>query len=143
MPPQHLNLIHTLNTFYTPFADLPAFDKNKILAPDPTTARHPTNALNTTAARSAGYSDAAIDVLYQVPYLDVPDHEMQIIPSDYPINYLRADYHEETFRTWREKWPDEYLLPSMIAFRYNVGGGKVLLSDVETGYLFSLCLGVL
>lgn len=73
MTASHHAIISALSTFYTLLIDLRYFPASTLVLPSSQTGRHPRNSINNRAATLNGFSDAAIDLAYQIPYLTDED----------------------------------------------------------------------
>lgn len=128
----HAELIETLNEFYTLLDDLSVLEPGVLRRPDVTTGRHAAGEINTYAARAAGYSEDAIEVICQLPYL----HEagiFEILPSTFPTSYLGSELDEGSFEWRREMLFDALMPPSAIRLTSNSGAcGHIIIYDVET-----------
>lgn len=63
----HNALISALTTFYTLLVDLRYIPSSALIVPSSQTRRHPQNSINCRAAAQNGFSEAVIDLAYQIP----------------------------------------------------------------------------
>jgi hypothetical protein len=68
MTSPHTPLISALTTFYTLLVDLRYIPASTLIRPSPQTQRHPRNSINRAAVAQNGFSDAAVELAYQIPY---------------------------------------------------------------------------
>ncbi|CAK7221064.1 hypothetical protein SEUCBS140593_004445 [Sporothrix eucalyptigena] len=93
-PHAHLPLISALTTFYRLLVDLRHVPEAKLLEPswpderEDGWKRHPPHSINAAAARLHGFSDAAIDLAYRVPY--VTEDYTYVFMETEAISYLRS-----------------------------------------------------
>ncbi|RFU33306.1 hypothetical protein B7463_g3025, partial [Scytalidium lignicola] len=71
----HTPLISALTTFYTLLTDLCYVSPSDLVLPSITTRRHPPNTINRAAALRHGFSNAAVDLAYQIPYITSDSYE--------------------------------------------------------------------
>ncbi|PYI13870.1 hypothetical protein BO99DRAFT_407181 [Aspergillus violaceofuscus CBS 115571] len=142
MHPQHTDLIRSLNELYTLLYQLGAYEEAKILRPEPSSSidpgnRHPSGAINRAAALAAGFTPAAVDLMDQIPYLDVGVLDYQICPNTFAINYRNEkDSDQGSFEAWRATCAPEIELPeNTVALTQASGGGRTWLYDVTTGLM--------
>lgn len=88
-PHAHLPLISALTTLYSLLVDLRHVPASKLLKPsaDYNGGRHPPRSINAAAARLHGFSDAAVDLAYRIPYL-TEDYTYIFMETE-SISYLR------------------------------------------------------
>ncbi|RAH48179.1 uncharacterized protein BO95DRAFT_429573 [Aspergillus brunneoviolaceus CBS 621.78] len=139
MPPHHADLIRSLNELYTLLYQLGAYEEAKILRPEDSSigGRHPEGAINSPAALAAGFTPAVVDVMYQIPYLDVGVLEFQICLNTFLVNYRsEKDSDQGSFEAWRSTCSPEIELPeNTVALTQASGGGRTWLYDVGTGLM--------
>ena len=97
--------------------------------------------LHAEALAAAGFTPAVVDVMYQIPYLDVGVLDFQICPNTFLVNYRsEKDSDQGSFEAWRSTCSPEIELPeNTMALTQASGGGRVWLYDVATG-VFSFIL---
>lgn len=78
MASPHAPLISALTTFYSLLIDLRYLPASSLVLPPSQTRRYPHNSINREAATRNGFSDAAIELAYQIRY---------VTDTDYHLNY--------------------------------------------------------
>ena len=86
----HAEFLKTLGQFYEVRNQLGRFVIDMTIRPDSATGRHASQSINADAARQAGFSDEAIDLMYQMPYLTLV-RDVEILFSARAVNYLNCD----------------------------------------------------
>ncbi|CAK7217384.1 hypothetical protein SBRCBS47491_003145 [Sporothrix bragantina] len=97
-PHAHLPLISALTTFYRLLVDLRHVPEAKLLEPSwahsgqaedaQVWKRHPPHSINAAAAHLHGFSDAAVDLAYHIPY--ITEDYTYIYMETEAISYLRS-----------------------------------------------------
>lgn len=128
----HSELIESLDEFYTLLFELGAMTRDYLRRPDPATGRHPGDALNADAARAAGYSEDAVCLLYQLPYIGTSfsEYQIDILYDSVPVDYL-AVKDEVQFEDLREMYDDEMLPSSTVRLTRTCVYGTNLVYDVD------------
>lgn len=85
MTSSHHPLISALTTFYNLLVDLRYIPASNLVHP-PQSRRYPITSINRNAARDNGFSDAAIELAYQIPY--ITDEDYKIHYETHPLCYL-------------------------------------------------------
>ncbi|KKY17557.1 hypothetical protein UCRPC4_g05458 [Phaeomoniella chlamydospora] len=132
----HSELIESLDEFYTLLFELGAMTRDYLRRPDPATGRHPGDALNADAARAAGYSEDAVCLLYQLPYIGTSfsEYQIDILYDSVPVDYL-AVKDEVQFEDLREMYDDEMLPSSTVRLTRTCVYGTNLVYDVDARLL--------
>lgn len=97
---RHAELIQKLGEFYTLLAQLGSVDPPSLVRIPTPDAPAP---IHRAAALAAGYTDEAVGLLGQLPYVskDPNDWHPQMMPSTEPIDFTKCE-KEDDFRFWRE-----------------------------------------
>ncbi|KAL6237123.1 hypothetical protein BDW75DRAFT_204737 [Aspergillus navahoensis] len=83
MTSPHAPLISSLTTLYTLLVDLHYIPSSALIIPSPC---HPRNSINRIAATQNGFSEAAVDLAYQIPY--ITDDSYRLNYETRPLCYL-------------------------------------------------------
>ncbi|KAL3472713.1 hypothetical protein BJX99DRAFT_262031 [Aspergillus californicus] len=83
MTSPHAPLVSSLTTLYTLLVDLHYVPSSALIIPSP---RHPRNCINRIAATQNGFSEAAVDLAYQIPY--ITDDSYRLNYETRPLCYL-------------------------------------------------------
>jgi len=111
-PPAHHDLFSVLTELYTLLDDLAVVLPSVAILPPPQTGVHLPSDFDANAAKAAGFSDEAVEVLSSMPFLDYP---LELQPSSMAVPYWGMD--QSTFEDTRELIPgdlDEGLAPPSI-----------------------------
>ena len=74
----HRSVISALTTFYSLLVDPRCFPASAVSHPSASNGRHPAGSINRRSAMRNGFSDAAVELAYQIPY---------VIQEDYKLTY--------------------------------------------------------
>lgn len=88
----HNPLISALNTYYKLLVDIRSVPESRLAFPSTDTGRHPSYAINNAAAAEHGFSNAIVDLTYQLPY--ITDNSLLTFETD-SLSYLVSGANDE------------------------------------------------
>ncbi|KAK5739016.1 hypothetical protein LTR17_005534 [Elasticomyces elasticus] len=112
----HSEIIAVLTELYSLLVQLAAISDSLLVLPSPETGLHAPNAINTAAAKAAGYAEGTVAVMCALPYLDVGMHEydVELLPNTYAVSYLGSDVDRDGFNGQRDMLEGKQMPPTAV-----------------------------
>ncbi|KAI0015403.1 hypothetical protein F4780DRAFT_764203 [Xylariomycetidae sp. FL0641] len=133
----HSDVIAAFRELYVLLDELAAIPGGIVRLPSPETGRHAPDAVNTDAAQTAGYDDSVLSLMWEMPYLDIGEHEMflELLPSTYPVSYIGPDMDDGYFESCREMLHDEEMPPTALRLMRSEIYGTEFIYDTRTSLM--------